>query len=109
MKVDIERWRPGGVLVGTGRSLGGFLGAEAQARRSAAVSNAPAAGLSWRRYRARHRDPTGRTRSVTFDRLEDARRFLAGLGGDLWGGDYIDLAQARARFEDWAEATRAAI
>lgn len=56
------------------------------------------------RYRARYRDPTGRTRSVTFDRLEDARRFLAGLGGDLLHGDYIDPAQARAHFEDWAEA-----
>ena len=56
------------------------------------------------RYRARYRDPTGHTRSVTFDRLEDARRFLAGLGGDLLRGDYVDPAQARARFEDWAEA-----
>jgi integrase len=42
--------------------------------------------------------------SVTFERLDDARRFLAGLGGDLLRGDYVDPAQARARFDDWAEA-----
>lgn len=56
------------------------------------------------RYRARYRDPNGRSKSVTFDRLEDARRFLSGVGGDLLRGDYIDPSQARARFEDWAEA-----
>jgi integrase len=56
------------------------------------------------RYRARYRDPNGRTRSVTFDRLDDARRFLAGMGGGLVRGEFVDPAQARARFDDWAEA-----
>ncbi len=55
------------------------------------------------RYRARYRDPNGRTRSQTFDRLEDARRFLAGLGGDLLRGEYVDPAHARVRFDYWAE------
>jgi len=55
------------------------------------------------RYRARYRDPNGHTRSVTFDRLDDARRFLAGLGGGLVRGEFVDPAQARTRFEDWAE------
>jgi integrase len=53
-------------------------------------------------YRARFRDPNGRSRCVTFDRLEDARRFLAGIDGGMVRGDYIDPAQARARFDDWA-------
>ena len=56
------------------------------------------------RYRARFRDPNSRTRSVTFDRLEDARRFLADMGGGLVHGQFIDPAQARTRFEYWAEA-----
>ena len=55
------------------------------------------------RYRARYRDPNGRTRSVTFDRLDDARRFLAGLGGSLVHGEFVDPAQARERFDDWAD------
>jgi hypothetical protein len=55
------------------------------------------------RYRARYRDPNGRTRSVTFDRLDDARRFLAGLGGALTHGDFVDPARARTAFEEWAE------
>ncbi len=46
----------------------------------------------------------GRTRSVTFDRLDDARRFLAGMGGGLVRGEFVDPAQARTRFDDWAEA-----
>lgn len=56
------------------------------------------------RYRARYRDPNGHTRSVTFDRIDDARRFLAGMDGSLVRGDFIDPAQARARFDDWAAA-----
>ena len=55
-------------------------------------------------YRARFRDPNSRTRSVAFDRLEDARRFLADMGGGLVHGQFIDPAQARTRFEYWAEA-----
>jgi integrase len=56
------------------------------------------------RYRARFRDPSGRTRSVTFDRLDDARRFLAGTDGGLVRGEFIDPAQARTSFDHWAEA-----
>ncbi len=56
------------------------------------------------RYRARYRDPNGRTRSVTFGRVEDARRFLAGVGGSLVRGEFVDPAQARASFDHWAEA-----
>jgi hypothetical protein len=56
------------------------------------------------RYRARYRDPNGRTRSVTFNRLEDARRFLAGMGGGLVRDEFIDPAQARSSFDHWAKA-----
>jgi hypothetical protein len=56
------------------------------------------------RYRARYRDPNGRTRSVTFGRVEDARRFLAAMGGSLVRGEFVDPAQARASFDHWAEA-----
>jgi len=52
------------------------------------------------RSRARYRDPNGRTRSVTFDRLVDARRFLAGMGGGLVRGEFVGPAQARTRFVD---------
>ena len=55
------------------------------------------------RYRARYRDPNGRTRSVTFDRVEEARRFLAGLGGDLTRSTLVNPARARTNFEEWAE------
>src|ERR1700678_232459 len=56
------------------------------------------------RYRARYRDPNSRTRSVTFNRIDDARRFLPALEGGLVRGEFIDPAQARASFDHWAEA-----
>jgi hypothetical protein len=34
------------------------------------------------RYRARYRDPLGRTTSTTFDRKADAQRFLAEMETD---------------------------
>lgn len=55
------------------------------------------------RYRARYRDPNGRTRSITFDRLEDARQFLSGVGGNIVRGEFVDPASARTQFDDWAD------
>ncbi len=55
------------------------------------------------RYRARYRDPAGRTRSITFDRLDDARRFLDGMGGSLVRGEFVDPAAARTLFDEWAD------
>jgi integrase len=55
------------------------------------------------RYRARYRDPNGRTRSITFDRLEDARQFLGGMGGNLVRGEFVDPAAARTQFDEWAD------
>ena len=55
------------------------------------------------RYKARYRDPNGRSRRLTFDRLEDARQFLKGVGGDLVHGEFIDPAAARTLFDDWAD------
>jgi integrase len=55
------------------------------------------------RYRARYRDANNRTRSTTFDRLEQARQFLRGLNGDLARGEFVDPAQARERFDEWAD------
>lgn len=54
------------------------------------------------RYKARYRDPNGRSRRLTFDRLEDARQFLRGVGGDIVRGEFIDPATARTLFDDWA-------
>jgi len=42
------------------------------------------------KYRARYRDPSGRERSRTFDRVADARRFLEEVNAQLLRGEWVD-------------------
>lgn len=55
------------------------------------------------RWRARFRDPSGRTRSMTFDRKGDAERFLQRNGTDIQRGEWIDPVMRRTSFAEWAE------
>ncbi len=61
----------------------------------------PARGSRWR---ARYRDPSGRTRSKTFERRVDAQQFLDVTSTDKHRGEFTDPALRRSRFEDWAES-----
>jgi len=61
----------------------------------------PAKDTKWR---ARYRDPNGRSRRQVFDRKTDAEAFLQRTGVDVRAGDWIDPALRRALFDDWAEA-----
>jgi integrase len=54
------------------------------------------------RYRARYRDPNGRSRSQTFSTKGEARRFLDRNSTDMQRGDWVDPTMRRTRFEDWA-------
>lgn len=56
------------------------------------------------RWRARFRDPAGRSRSRTFGRKADAERFLAATATDMHRGDWVDPKLRRARFDEWADA-----
>ena len=60
--------------------------------------------LSNGRWRARYRDPGGRSRSRTFDRKAEAERFLATTATDMHRGDWVDPKLRRARFDEWADA-----
>ena len=53
-------------------------------------------------YRARYRDPNGRTRGRTFARQENARQFLKAMDGDITHGQFVDPNAARTTFDDWA-------
>lgn len=55
------------------------------------------------RWRARYRDPQGRSRSRTFDRKGDAERFLTQNGIELQRGEWIDPAARRVLFSEWAD------
>jgi hypothetical protein len=56
------------------------------------------------RWRARYRDPAGKSRSRTFRRKGDAERFLAATATDIHRGDWVDPKLRRARFDEWADA-----
>ncbi len=55
------------------------------------------------RWRARYRDPAGRSRSQTFNRKLDAERFLNSTGVDIDRGDFIDPRTQRSTFGERAE------
>jgi integrase len=55
------------------------------------------------RYRARYRDPLGRTKSKTFDRKADAQRFLAEMETDKARGGWIDPRHADLALARWSE------
>jgi hypothetical protein len=54
------------------------------------------------RWRARYRDPDGRERSRTFARRIDAERWLTSIEHAKLSGAYVDPANGRVRFGDWA-------
>jgi integrase len=55
------------------------------------------------RWRARYRDPNGRTRSQTFDRKVDAQSFLDDSSTDQRRGEWIDPRSRRDTFDHWAD------
>ena len=55
------------------------------------------------RWRARYRDPNGRSRSKTFARKADAQDFLDDSSTDQRRGEWIDPRQRRLRFDEWAD------
>ena len=61
-----------------------------------------------RRWRARYRDPDGIERSRTFERKQDAERFLANVTADVIRGAYVDPDAGKVTFatfaEQWLEA-----
>lgn len=57
-----------------------------------------------RRWRARYRDRSGRSRSRTFDRKVDATRYLEVVGADLQRGEWTDPTLRRSTVASWAEA-----
>ena len=54
-------------------------------------------------YKARYRDPNGRSRSITFERKFDAERFLEQTGTAKSKGDFIDPQRGRSLFSSWAD------
>ena len=54
------------------------------------------------RWRARYRDPDGRERSRTFGRRIDAERWLTSVEHAKLSGGYVDPANGRVRFDEWA-------
>lgn len=53
-------------------------------------------------WRARYRDPDGRERSRTFARRIDAERWLTSVEHAKLSGGYVDPANGRVRFDEWA-------
>jgi hypothetical protein len=54
------------------------------------------------RWRARYRDPGGRSRSRTFDTKVEARRFLDAATADMHRGQWVDPAAGRVTLAEWA-------
>lgn len=54
-------------------------------------------------YRARYRDPSGRSRSKTFRRKIDAQDFLDDTSTDVRRGEWTDPRQRRVSFDEWAD------
>jgi len=54
------------------------------------------------RWRARWRDPNGRSRSRNFDRKVDAQRFLERVGTAMQTGAYAEPSLQRTTFDAWA-------
>jgi integrase len=58
------------------------------------------------RWKARYRDPLGRSRSRSFLRKDDARRFLAGVDHDKLAGTFVDPRAGRILFATWVKDWR---
>lgn len=61
-----------------------------------------------RRWQARYHDPDGRERSRSFDRKQDAERFLSTITADVLRGVYVDPDAGKVTFADFAERWLAA-
>jgi hypothetical protein len=59
------------------------------------------------RWQARYRDPAGKEHARRFDRKVDAERWLATTQADLLRGTYVDPAQGRRTFGDYAQEWKA--
>jgi integrase len=55
------------------------------------------------RWRARWRDPSGRTQSKVFDRKVDADRHLTAMESNKLSGAYVDPRAGRVSFREYAE------
>ena len=55
------------------------------------------------RWRARYRDPSGRSRSRTFDRKVDAQQYVSGVETDIDRGRWADPQLQRTTFDTWAD------
>jgi hypothetical protein len=53
-------------------------------------------------WRARYRDPAGRSRSRTFGTKVEARRFLDATNTDMHRGQWVDPATGRVTLAEWA-------
>ena len=53
------------------------------------------------RWRARYRDPAGRSRSRTFDTKLEGRRFLDATNADMHRGQWVDPAAGRLTLAEW--------
>jgi len=61
-----------------------------------------------RRWQARYHDPDGHERTRTFDRKQDAERFVATITADVLRGAYVDPAAGKVTFAEFAERWLAA-
>lgn len=57
-----------------------------------------------KRWRARYRDPNGKSRSPVFEKKGDAERFLTRIESSKLAGSYVDPKQSARTFKDVAEA-----
>lgn len=53
------------------------------------------------RYDVRYRDPAGKARKRTLNRLEDARRFQRTVEADMVRGNWTDPTMGKVTFGDW--------
>lgn len=52
-------------------------------------------------YRVRYRDPSGRSRNKTFQRMVDARRFASSVEVSKDRAEWVDPQLGRRRYRDW--------
>src|SRR5829696_7679098 len=55
------------------------------------------------RWQARYLDPDGRERTRTFERKQDAERFVVTMGADVLRGAYVDPNAGKVTFAQFAE------
>ncbi|MDP8960704.1 MAG: hypothetical protein M3N32_03675 [Actinomycetota bacterium] len=58
------------------------------------------------RWQARYLDPDGRERTCTFERRQDAERFLVTVRADVLQGAYVDPDAGKVTFAEFTERWR---